>query len=134
MTNAQANELLAGHVADLLVLASNATQDCQGEGDERPDDKDDTDGAKGQRSRGVVCYGHCVEKGEADEHGPTEQGHCEQHVPHLHTRTSRITSAALPTRLNYALLLLLLLHRYRPQHKLTETKHDLAFPVQHATL
>ncbi len=89
-------------MTDLLVLASNATQDCQGEGDERPDDKDDTDGAKGQRSRGVVCYGHCVEEREADEHGPTEQGHCEQHVPHLHT--SHTTSALLPTYLSCALL------------------------------
>ena len=96
-------------MADLLVLASNATQDCQWEGDERPDDKDDTDGAERQRSRGVVRYGYCVEEGEADEHGPTEQGHCEQHIAHLHT--SHITSAALLTCLTPALLLLLLLLR-----------------------
>ena len=102
-------------MTDLLVLASNATQDCQWEGDERPNDEDDTDGAEWQRSRGVVCYGYRVEEGEADEHWPAEQGHCEQHVPHLYT--SHITSAALPVRLNCALLLLLFLHRY---------KHDLA--------
>ncbi len=125
------DELFAGHVTDLLVLASNATQDCQGEGDQRPDDKDDTDGAKWQRCRGVVRYGYCIEEREADEHWPTEQGHCEQHVPHL--QISHITLAALPTRLNSALQLLLL-HRWRPKHNLTETKHDLACAEQQPTL
>ncbi|KAA6422099.1 MAG: hypothetical protein FRX49_07850 [Trebouxia sp. A1-2] len=58
-----------------LTLPINATQDCQWEGDERPNDEDDTDGAEWQRSRGVVCYGYRVEEGEADEHWPAEQGH-----------------------------------------------------------
>ena len=34
--------------ADLLVLASNAANHGQREGDERPQHEDDTDGAKGQ--------------------------------------------------------------------------------------
>lgn len=70
-------------MADLLVLASNATNHGQGEGDQRPQHEDDADGAEGQRCSGVVCNGHCVEEGEGDEHWPTEQGYSQQHIAHL---------------------------------------------------
>ena len=72
---------------DLGIFAGNSPHDSQRERDQGPQDKDDADGAKRQSCCGVICYSHCVEEGEGDEHGPTEQSHCQQHIAHLQQDT-----------------------------------------------
>mmetsp|Transcript_18486 Transcript_18486/g.45975 ORF Transcript_18486/g.45975 Transcript_18486/m.45975 type:complete len:697 (-) Transcript_18486:14-2104(-) len=66
----------------LGVLAGDAAQHREGEGDQRPDDQDHADGAEGQRRRGPVRDGHSVEEGEGDEHGAAEEAPRQQHVAH----------------------------------------------------
>lgn len=75
-------------VTDLFILAGNAAKHCQGKGNQCPDDKDDADGSKRQRSCGVIGDGDCVKEREADEHWTTEESHREQHIAYLHTQTA----------------------------------------------
>ena len=64
-------------MTDLGVLAGNAAQDSQWEGDDSPDDEDDNDCAEGQGSRGSVDDGHRVQEAERDQQRSAEQGGCQ---------------------------------------------------------
>ena len=85
-------KLAAAHLA---VLASDASHDSEGEGDEGPNDQDDADGPKGQGCSGVVSNGNCVEEGECDEQRSTEQGHCQQYIAYLQGSATPLTRFSL---------------------------------------
>lgn len=73
----------------LFVLADDSSDNSSWEGDERPDEQNDDDGPKGQRSGGTVEDGHRVQEGEGDEHGPAEQRAGQDDITHLHETSPR---------------------------------------------
>lgn len=66
----------------LGVFAGNAAEDGQREGDERPDDQDNADGAERQGRCRAVHDRDSVEEGERRQHGAAEQRGRQQHVAH----------------------------------------------------